>query len=97
MRAVVTRVTSASVEIDGAVHGKIGKGFLVLLGVHQDDTEAEALKIADKICGLRVFDDADGKMNLAPADAGAAADSQPVHALCRLQVPPSRLLKGRAA
>ena len=67
MRAVVTRVTSASVEIDGAVHGKIGKGFLVLLGVHQDDTEAEALKIADKICGLRVFDDADGKMNLAPA------------------------------
>lgn len=72
MRAVVTRVTSASVEIDGAVHGKIGKGFLVLLGVHQDDTEAEALKIADKICGLRVFDDADGKMNLAPADAGAA-------------------------
>ena len=46
MRAVVTRVTSASVEIDGAVHGKIGKGFLVLLGVHQDDTEAEALKIA---------------------------------------------------
>ena len=72
MRAVVTRVTSASVEIDGAVHGKIGKGFLVLLGVHQDDTEAEALKIADKICGLRVFNDADGKMNLAPADAGAA-------------------------
>ena len=61
MRAVVTRVTSASVEIDGAVHGKIGKGFLVLLGVHQDDTEAEALKIADKICGLRVFNDADCK------------------------------------
>ena len=72
MRAVVTRVTSASVEIDGAVHGKIGKGFLVLLGVHQDDPEAEALKIADKISGLRVFNDADGKMNLAPADAGAA-------------------------
>ena len=68
MRAVVTRVTSASVEIDGAVHGKIGKGFLVLLGVHQDDTEAEALKIADKICGLRVFDDADGKMNLGAAE-----------------------------
>ena len=70
MRAVVTRVTSASVEIDGAVHGKIGRGFLVLLGVHQDDTEAEALKIADKICGLRVFDDADGKMNLSLADIG---------------------------
>ena len=72
MRAVVTRVSSASVEIDGAVHGKIGRGFLVLLGVHQDDTEAEALKVADKICHLRVFEDADGKMNLAPADAGAA-------------------------
>ena len=78
MRAVVTRVTSASVEIDGAVHGKIGRGFLVLLGVHQDDTEAEALKIADKICGLRVFDDAEGKMNLAPADETGvfAADMQ---------------------
>ena len=71
MRAVVTRVTSASVEIDGAVHGAIGPGFLVLLGVHQDDTEQEALKIADKICGLRVFEDENGKMNVNPADAGA--------------------------
>ena len=71
MRAVVTRVTSASVEIDGAVHGAIGQGFLVLLGVHQDDTEQEALKIADKLCGLRVFEDKDGKMNVNPADAGA--------------------------
>ena len=71
MRAVVTRVTSASVEIDGAVHGAIGPGLLVLLGVHQDDTEQEALKIADKLCGLRVFEDKDGKMNVNPADAGA--------------------------
>ena len=71
MRAVVTRVRSASVEIDGEIHGSIGTGFLVLLGVHQDDTEAEALKIADKICGLRVFEDAEGKMNVNPADAGA--------------------------
>ena len=71
MRAVVTRVTSASVEIDGAVHGAIGPGFLVLLGVHQDDTEQEALKIADKICGLRIFEDENGKMNVNPADAGA--------------------------
>ena len=71
MRAVVTRVTSASVEIDGAVHGAIGPGFLVLLGVHQDDTEQEALKIADKICGLRVFEDENGKMNVNPSDAGA--------------------------
>lgn len=71
MRAVVTRVNEASVTIDGQVHGRIGKGFLVLLGVHTSDTEAEAKKIADKICGLRVFEDAAGKMNVNPADAGA--------------------------
>lgn len=64
MRAVVTRVNSASVTIGGAVHGQIGKGFLVLLGVHTDDTPAQAEKIADKICGLRVFEDEGGKMNL---------------------------------
>ena len=71
MRAIVTRVTSASVEIDGAVHGAIGPGFLVLLGVHQDDTEQEALKIADRLCGLRIFEDENGKMNVNPSDAGA--------------------------
>ncbi len=71
MRAVVTRVKSASVTIDGTVKGKIGTGFLVLLGVHQDDTAAEAKKIADKICGLRVFEDENGKMNVNPTDAGA--------------------------
>ena len=71
MRAVVTRVNSASVAIDGAVKGSIGKGFLVLLGIHVDDTEAEARRIADKICGLRVFEDEAGKMNVNPADAGA--------------------------
>ena len=71
MRAVLTRVKSASVEIDGKITGQIGKGFLILLGVHQEDTEAEAAKIADKICGLRIFEDADGKMNVNPADAGA--------------------------
>ncbi len=71
MRAVVTRVRSASVTIDGEVAGQIGVGFLVLLGVHEEDTEKEALKIADKICGLRVFVDENGKMNVNPADAGA--------------------------
>ena len=71
MRAVLTRVNSASVTIDGGVHGKIGKGFLVLLGVHEEDTEAEALKIADKICGLRIFEDENGKMNVNPHDANA--------------------------
>ena len=71
MGAVVTRVKNARVEIDGAVHGQIGRGFLVLLGVHTDDGPAQAAKIADKICGLRVFEDAAGKMNVNPTDAGA--------------------------
>lgn len=71
MRAVLTRVKHASVEIEGKIHGKIGKGFLILLGVHENDTEAEALKIADKICGLRIFEDENGKMNINPKDAGA--------------------------
>ena len=71
MRAVLTRVRSASVEIEGKTAGQIGVGFLILLGVHQEDTEAEALKIADKICGLRIFEDDNGKMNVNPADAGA--------------------------
>ena len=71
MRAVVTRVKNASVTIDGKVVGAIDKGFLVLLGVHKEDTEDIAKKIADRICGLRVFEDGDGKMNVNPADAGA--------------------------
>jgi len=72
MRAVLTRVRSASVEIEGKIHGKIDKGFLVLLGVNAEDTEKEAAKIADKICGLRIFEDENGKMNVNPLDAGAA-------------------------
>ena len=71
MRAVLTRVTEASVTIDGKLKGSIGKGFLVLLGVHVSDTEVQAKKIADKICGLRIFEDENGKMNIGPADAGA--------------------------
>ena len=72
MRAVVTRVKSASVEIGGEMHGQIGRGLLVLLGVHVTDTEAEAERIADRICGLRIFEDEAGKMNLNPAAADAA-------------------------
>ena len=71
MRAVVTRVKNASVLIEGREPAEIGKGFLVLLGVHEEDTEAEARKIADKLCGLRVFEDENGKMNVNPHDAGA--------------------------
>ena len=64
MRAVVTRVKNARVEIDGRVNGAIDQGFLVLLGVAPNDTEATADKMADKVCGLRVFEDENGKMNL---------------------------------
>ena len=64
MRAVVTRVSSASVAIDGQVRGAIGRGFLVLLGIGLEDTEDQAVRLAGKICNLRVFSDEDGKMNL---------------------------------
>ena len=63
MKAVVTRVKNARVEIGGAVCGRIEQGFLVLLGVGPEDTEATADKMADKVCGLRVFEDENGKMN----------------------------------
>ena len=72
MRAVVTRVSSASVEIGGVVTGEINKGFLVLLGIKHDDTEADAIKLAAKVCNLRVFADSQGKMNL---DLGAVGGS----------------------
>ena len=64
MRAVVTRVSSASVTIAGAVAGAIEQGYLVLLGVGPNDTEAVADKLADKICNLRIFEDENEKMNL---------------------------------
>lgn len=63
MRAVVTRVKNAKVTIEGKVNGGIGQGFLVLLGVGPADTEAQAVRLADKICGLRIFEDEAGKMN----------------------------------
>jgi D-tyrosyl-tRNA(Tyr) deacylase len=71
MRAVVTRVKSAAVTVGGETVGEIGTGFLVLLGISVEDTEAEADKIADRLCGLRVFEDENGKMNLAPDKVGA--------------------------
>jgi len=64
MRAVLTRVNSASVAIDGQVVGKIGRGFLILLGVGPGDTEKESRYLAEKVLGLRVFEDENGKMNL---------------------------------
>lgn len=70
MRAVVTRVKSASVQIEGKINGAIGEGFLILLGVAPNDTPAHCTKLADKILGLRVFRDENDKMNRSLADIG---------------------------
>ena len=72
MRAVVTRLKQARVEIDGHVNGQIGQGFLVLLGVGPEDTPDTADRMADKVCGLRVFEDENGKMNLNLQTAGGS-------------------------
>lgn len=72
MRAVVQRVSRAKVTVEGEVTGAIGPGFLVLLGVAEGDTAEDALALADKIVGLRVFEDPDGKMNLSLGETGGA-------------------------
>ena len=68
MRAVVQRVTRASVTVDGEMIGEIGNGLVVLLGIARDDTKVEAAYLVDKITNLRIFDDEDGKMNLSVKD-----------------------------
>ena len=70
MRAVVQRVTEGSVTVEGNVTGEIKNGFVVLLGVGNEDTEADADYIADKVSNLRVFEDEEGKMNLSLKDVG---------------------------
>ena len=70
MRAVVTRVRNASVEIGGSMVGQIEQGFLILLGVAHEDTPTLCSKLADKILGLRVFEDENGKMNRSLSDVG---------------------------
>ncbi len=72
MRAVVTRVKHASVTIGGEVRGKIGEGYLVLLGVAPADTEETAVKLADKICNLRIFEDENEKMNRSLEQVGGS-------------------------
>ena len=70
MRVVLQRVRNACVRVDGEVIGKIEKGFLILLGVAETDSEAAADRMADKICKLRIFEDGDGKTNLSLTDVG---------------------------
>ena len=72
VRALVQRVSEASVAVEGEVVGRIDTGILALIGVTHDDTEAQARKLADKIWNLRIFDDADGVMNRSAADEGHA-------------------------
>jgi D-aminoacyl-tRNA deacylase len=75
MRAIVQRVMAATVSVDGREVGRCGQGLMLLVGVHKEDTGAQAIKLADKVAHLRIFNDADGKMNLAikdfPAEAGS--------------------------
>ena len=70
MKAVLMRVQRASVTIDGRETRSIGRGFLILLAVTHDDTETQAVKLADKLCSLRLFEDADGKINLTLDEVG---------------------------
>ncbi|MFT3745447.1 MAG: D-aminoacyl-tRNA deacylase [Pyrinomonadaceae bacterium] len=70
MRAVVQRVSRSKVTVDGKLIGEIGRGVLVLLGVTHDDDHSDVDFLVDKIVGLRIFDDSDGKMNLSLADIG---------------------------
>ena len=72
MRALLQRVSRGAVVVDGAVVGQIGRGFVLLLGITHSDSEAEAAWLANKIAGIRLFDDADGKMNLALQDVDGA-------------------------
>lgn len=72
MRFVIQRVTEASVMVDGQVLGEIGKGFLVLIGVGQDDTTKEADRLVKKMTGLRIFEDENGKTNLSLSDVGGS-------------------------
>ncbi len=70
MRVLIQRVTEAAVHVDGVCVGRIGKGMLILVGVRQGDTSAQADFLADKCLGLRIFDDAEGKMNLSLTEVG---------------------------
>lgn len=70
MRAVIQRVSSASVRVNGELKGAVKSGMLILLGVHEADTEKDALKLASKISSLRIFTDKNDKMNLSLADIG---------------------------
>ena len=99
MRAVLQRVHPASVTVDGSVVGRIGAGWLVLLGVARGDADADADRLADKVVGLRAFADEAGKMNRGVVEAGRLGPGrQPVHPPGRLpRRPPPELHRRRRA
>ncbi len=82
MRAVVQRVDRASVTVDGQLTGKVERGLLVLLGVAEGDTDKDLHYIVDKVCGLRIFEDAEGKMNLSVQDIGGSLLAVSQFTLC---------------
>src|SRR2546429_2741113 len=90
MRAVVQRVTRASVTVDREIIGEIGNGLVVLVGIARDDTKVEAAYLVDKIAALRIFDDAEGKMNLSVKDVSGRSEEHTselqsrLHLVCRL-------------
>ena len=93
MRVVLQRVKHASVQVDGAVIGEIGQGFLILLGVSDRDDEKTADQMADKICRLRIFEDENGKTNRSLADVGGSVlvvSQFTLYADCRGPVLPRR-------
>lgn len=100
MRFVIQRVTQASVTIDGSIYSEIGKGFLVLIGVSEEDTEAVADKMIKKLIGLRIFEDADGKTNLALKDVDGSlllVSQFTLYADCRKGNRPSFIKAGAPA
>ena len=97
MRFVIQRVTEASVEIDKETVGKIGKGYLVLIGVSDSDTKETADRLVKKMIGLRIFEDANGKTNLSLADVGGGlllVSQFTLYANCRMGNRPSFIEAG---
>lgn len=98
MRAVIQRVRHASVRVEGEVAGAIGPGLLVLLGVETSDTESDAVYMAEKIPGLRIFNDAEGKFNLSLEEVGGAVllvSQFTLHGDCRKGRRPSFIAAAR--
>ena len=94
MKLIIQRVTEASVTIDGRVTGKIGKGYMVLIGVGREDNEETARKYVDKMLKLRIFEDENGKTNLSISQVDGAFTGITVYTVCRYKLQQTRLYTG---